>query len=341
MNEYLAFAAILILIFIVNYFFNKVPALRDNKKNLVHKSFTDSKSKPPFSGGIIFLLSLLIFLPNENYILKIFCCMVFLVGFLSDIELFKSPNIRFIVQLILVVAFVTLNETFITSIKINFIDIILENFIFKVFFVTFCFLILLNGSNFIDGVNTLAIGYYLLIIFFLKDIYIDLNDQSVPSDILNFLIVSLAGILILNFFNLLYLGDNGAYLISFVIGALLINLAEKYQSVSPYYVVNLLWYPAFENLFSILRKLKKKTSILQPDNFHLHQLIFLYLKKNIKNSKIVNTLTGCVINMYNLFIFYVATLDYSNTRYQLSLIILSILIYNFLYIILKSKTVKS
>ena len=39
------------------------------------------------------------------------------------------------------------------------------------FFVTFCILIIINGSNFIDGMNTLCIGYYLLItsiIYYLK-----------------------------------------------------------------------------------------------------------------------------------------------------------------------------
>ena len=254
---------ILITVFTANYFFNKIPSLRDKKNYLSHKSFTDIKSKPPFSGGIILLISLLILLPNENYILKIFCCMIFLVGFLSDVELFKSPNIRFFVQLILILSFVILTETFITSTKIDFIDSILENLIFKAFFVTLCILILINGSNFIDGVNTLAIGYFLLILFFLKGVYIDLDDQLIPSDILNYLIASLVGILILNFFNLLYLGDNGAYLISFIIGIFLIDLAENYsfpdeKHISPYYIINLLWYPAFENLFSIIRKFKKK-----------------------------------------------------------------------------------
>jgi len=340
MNKYLAFTFILAAIFVVNYYLHKLPLLRDRKNNLAHKSFTDSKSKPPFSGGIIFLISLLIFLPNEYYILKLLCCMIFLVGFLSDIELFRAPNLRFFVQLILVIIFVILTQTFITSIKIDFVDLILQNFLFKVFFVTFCLLILINGSNFIDGVNTVTLGYYLLVLLFLKSIYLSLNDQSIPINILNFIIVTLVGLLILNFFNLLYLGDSGAYLISFLTGILLIKLAESYSAVSPYYIVNLLWYPAFENLFSILRKLKKKASALQPDNLHLHQLIFLFLKKKIKNKKIVNTFTGCVINIYNFFLFYVATLDYSNTKYQLSLIFVSILIYNMLYIVLKKTVVK-
>ena len=34
--------------------------------------------------------------------------------------------------------------------------------IFNYIFVTFCILIILNGTNFTDGLNTLVIGYYLI-----------------------------------------------------------------------------------------------------------------------------------------------------------------------------------
>ena len=41
-----------------------------------------------------------------------------------------------------------------------------------------------------------------------------------------------------------------------------------------------LWYPCFENLFSIIRKFNFKKSPISPDNKHLHQLLFIFLKKN-------------------------------------------------------------
>ena len=335
MSEYVAFLTILLVSFILNYFLHKVPILKDRKKSLIHKSFTDSRSKPPFSGGILLLIYLVIFLPSEYNLLKIFCFIIFLIGFFSDLEIFKSPNLRFFVQLFTIIIFVILTGTFIDSVKISFIDLILKNFIFKVFFVTFCFMILINGSNFIDGVNTLAIGYYVLILFFLQNIDLNLNDQILSVNISKLILFLLIPLFILNFFNLLYLGDNGAYLISFIVGFLLINIEKNNASISPYYIVNLLWYPAFENLFSILRKLKNKTSVLEPDNLHLHQLIFLFLKRNIKNNRITNTLTGCAINIYNFIIFYMATQDYSNTKYQLTLIFISIFIYSAAYVVLK------
>ena len=46
-------------------------------------------------------------------------------------------------------------------------DIILKNFYFKFIFSIFCILILINGSNFIDGLNGLLIGYFLIVIYFM------------------------------------------------------------------------------------------------------------------------------------------------------------------------------
>ena len=86
-----------------------------------------------------------------------------------------------------------------------------------------------------------------------------------------------------NLFELLYLGDGGSYLLGVFFGILLIDIYNNNNSISPYYVMNLLWYPAYENLFSIIRKISIKYSAFKPDNLHLHQLIYLnfngFLKK--------------------------------------------------------------
>ena len=46
------------------------------------------------------------------------------------------------------------------STKIYFLDLILENIWISFFFTTFCILIAINGTNFIDGLNGLVLGYY-------------------------------------------------------------------------------------------------------------------------------------------------------------------------------------
>ena len=77
------------------------------------------------------------------------------------------------------------------------------------------------------------------------------------------------------------MGDSGAYSIGFLIGFLLIEIYNLNPEISPFFIITLIWYPCFENLFSILRKFRFKSSPLRPDSRHLHQLVFFYLKEKI------------------------------------------------------------
>ena len=337
MFGYESFFIVLSYFLILNFLFTKIPFLRDKKEISKHKSFINQKFNPPFSGGILFLITLLIFFPNENLQFKIFLILIFFIGFSSDLNLLKSPNLRFLLQLIVIIFFVLYQDNLIQSVRIEFIDRLFENYLIKIIFTTFCILILINGSNFIDGVNTLAIGYYFLILFFISFVLNDFETSNFDLNLLYILIFALGLLFILNFLELLYLGDNGAYLVSFLVGVFLIDLANKNILISPYYIMNLLWYPAYENLFSIIRKLRSNKSALDPDNHHLHQIILIYLKKKFKNIRLANSLTGCLINFYNMIIFFLATIDYSSTKYQLVLALISLTIYNILYIALKER----
>ncbi len=341
MADYENFLIIFSYILVLNFFFNKYSYLKDKKHLSIHKSFINNEFQPPFSGGILLLITIIVFFPHENLQFKIFISLIFLIGFFSDLNIIKSPNLRFLVQFIVVLCFIIYSEYFIQSVRIEFLDKLFENYLVKLLFTSFCILILINGSNFIDGVNTLTIGYYLLVLIFTS---IVLNDFKIPENTnysFNILIFTLSLLFVLNFFELLYLGDNGAYLISFLVGIYLIKITNQNILISPYYVMNLLWFPAYENLFSIIRKIKSNKSAFNPDNHHLHHLILIYLKKRFRNTKIANSLTGCSINSYNLLLFYFATINYSNTKHQLILSFFSLIIYNVLYIILKKNHKKN
>ena len=107
--------------------------------------------------------------------------------------------------------------------------------------------------------------------------------------------------------------------------------------ISPIFVLLLLWYPAFENLFSIVRKILSKKIPSEPDNFHLHHLFFNYLKHRIKNKKIANTFTGIMINFYNLLVFLLAANFYNQTNFLSFLIAINIFIYIIFYYFLLKK----
>tara|TARA_B100001142_G_scaffold330372_1_gene398700 strand:- start:5770 stop:6798 length:1029 start_codon:yes stop_codon:yes gene_type:complete len=331
---------IFLYIFILNFFFNKINFLKDKKKVFKHKNLIDKNITPPFSGGLFFIATILIFIPNEFLIFKYFLSLIFLIGFFSDLNILKSPNLRFTLQILTVLIFINLLDVKIFSIRIEYIDFLLENYFFSIIFTSFCVLIIINGTNFIDGVNTSVLGYYLILLIFLNFLMRDLDINVFGFQNLNLIIFCLICLYFLNFFERLYLGDSGAYIISLFSGILLIQIANQNELVSPYYVANLLWYPAYEILFSIIRKIKNKKSAFEPDNSHFHQLLYLYLKGFFKNKKINNTLTGCILNLYHLVFVFIVSIDYSNTKYQVMMISLSIIIYSFFYVILK-KTIRT
>ena len=157
------------------------------------------------------------------------------------------------------------------------LDIFLNNIYFQYFFSIFCFLILINGSNFIDGLNGLMLGYFISIIsiIFYLDIYTSLE---IDKTLMISLLAILFFLFILNINNKLFMGDGGSYALSLLCGYFLVKIYAANPYFSPYFVVLLLWYPCFENLFSIIRKFSLKRSPINADNNHLHQLIF-YLKK--------------------------------------------------------------
>ena len=322
----------IILIFSLNLVIKKYKLILSNT-GLEHQSFVNNSI--PLTGGIFSLLpALYLFLPNYNLFCYIFI-LLFILGLLSDLNILISPKKRFFLQLLLVIFFTTVYKFEVTPKKIIFFYNIIQNNYWGYIFTAFCLMILINGSNFIDGLNGLLIGYISLIILFLikLDLFSLLN--SFENKYLYFTII-LIFILILNFFNQLFLGDSGAYSLSFLIGFILIEIYNLNQNISPYFIILLLWYPCFENLFSILRKiLYKKNNPLKPDTEHLHQKLFVYCKKKFDLTDLKsNIFSSLILLTFNAFIFYSASKEISNTFYQLTLIGISVITYLVVYFVL-------
>ncbi len=329
----------LISIFFINLFINKYQIILSNT-GLKHQSFVNDSI--PLTGGIFFLLpTLYLFLPNYNFFCYIFIAL-FILGLLSDLNILNSPKKRFLLQCLLVLIFSIVSKLEVTPTKINFFDNLIQNNYWGYIFTSFCLMILINGSNFIDGLNGLLIGYFSLIILliFQLDLINPFNFLEIRQIYFISVILFILG---LNFFNKLFLGDSGAYSLSFLIGFLLIKTYNFNQEVSPYFIILLLWYPCFENLFSILRKIYfKKNNPLEPDTEHLHQKLFVFCKKKFEISNLQsNVLSSLIIIFFNLIIFYFASKQISHTIYQLYLIGLAILFYLITYIFLHKITKKN
>ena len=149
--------------------------------------------------------------------------------------------------------------------------------------------------------------------------------------------MSLIILAIFNYKNYLFLGDNGSYLLGFFYSIVLIDFYNFNQSISPFFIILLLWYPSFEILFSILRKFVLGRSPLKPDNLHLHHLLFNFFKKKFISNNLNKNASGFLINFYNLIIIMLSMRDISNSQSQIILIILSVIVYLVTYLKLYNK----
>ena len=296
-----------------------------------HQRFA-SKTKTPLTGGIFIYLSILFFFDQLSILLLIFSLIILMLGIISDLKLIKSANKRLFFQILIVFGFIISSDTQITDTRIYFLDDILSIKYFNYLFVIFCILILINGSNFFDGLNTLNIGYYFFIILIIN--YLIINNVIFTDE--THLYKNLFFILIfayfLNFINKVFLGDSGSYLLGFIFSILLIDLYELNKHISPFYIILLVWYPCYENLFSIIRKRILNRSTMRPDSNHLHQLIFYFIKKkmSLKISH-ANLLSANLINIYNFLVFLVSSSFISNTKIIIIFIMLNLVVYTVIY----------
>lgn len=327
---------LLTFIFILNFILKKNNFLL-NYTGQSHQTYNQGQNIP-LTGGIFILIFFYYKFQYFNFDLIIFLSFFFLLGLLTDLDYIKNPIYRFLFQILLLIFFIFYNDISINDIRIDLFNSLLSNYYFNFFFVLFCFLVLINGANFIDGNNGISLGYFLIIFVIIMNL---INKDLISYDInffLPFLIV-LSILLILNLFNQLYLGDSGVYLLSLFSGYLLIDIFAENQNLSPYFIVNIFWYPAFEILFSLIRKIKSKYSPLMPDTSHLHQLLFLFYSKKINlNKNYLNSITGVTINLFNGIFLYLTSLSINNTKIQILFLFGSLFVYLMSYFILsKSK----
>ncbi len=306
-----------------------------DKKSEDHKKFS-SFNKSYLIGGIFLIIFLNYYYLSveKNIALCLFYNFIFVLGLLSDLKKFNSASLRFLIQLVVIIYFVNYLNLEINSTKIALFDELLKNSLVNIFFVSFCLLVLINGSNFIDGINCNTTGYFLIVLLILL---FNFYGFSLNNEILLNLIIILSTILLLNVFGIIYLGDSGSYTLSLFFGVFLINFSGANNAISPYFVIVLLWYPCFELLFSMIRRSFKYIKTYEPDTHHLHHLIYKKFKisSDIKNNLILHLLTSSIINLYNCICFLISVKYLYNSEILIFVIIINIILYMTVYYFLK------
>ena len=322
MNYFYLIPICFILIICINYVQHKLNFLQDI--NLKHK--LKNSKKVPLSGGIFILLSLMsikffysIEISSDIFILLF---LFFVLGFFSDTKPNFIPIIRLILQFILILFFIYLLKLEIYKSNIFFIDKFLNNYYFNLIFTAICIIVLLNGSNFIDGVNTNLLGYFIIVLFFISKFNYILD--------INLVIIILFSFYIFNFFGKCFLGDNGVYVLTILISFLTIDVINL-NNLNAIFAINLLWYPAFENLFSIIRRYVSNDKVDKADKRHLHSILYLILSKNKYLNNLSNSLSGIIITLYNFISIGLSYKFINNNQILVSILIVNITIYLLLY----------
>jgi UDP-N-acetylmuramyl pentapeptide phosphotransferase/UDP-N-acetylglucosamine-1-phosphate transferase len=325
------------LIFIQSKYFILVDAPRDQ----THKSTYNKNT--PLIGGMYMFITMATYMPyteytNHSYLVIAFLFSLLTLGIFSDLKTSFSPKLRLFLQSLLVGFFIFLLELKINKTGLFFLDYFIDNSIFNLFFTAVCIIILINGSNFCDGVNCNVVGYYLILA--LAIFFIELPRPTNYPDI-TVIILILFVFYLVNLFQKSFLGDNGVYVIAAFMGIYVISFINLNNNISPLLALNLLWYPAFENLFTIIRRINANRTIDAADGLHFHTLLLNKIFSFNKNFIFSNSLAGILLNLF-MFIGIFLSMNYHNDAKILMLILLvNIIIYVLIYFLFLSRKTKS
>jgi UDP-GlcNAc:undecaprenyl-phosphate GlcNAc-1-phosphate transferase len=176
-------------------------------------------------GGFLILVNIIIFyfflyknneISNQDFFFIIGSVIFFFLGYFDD-KLDINAYLKFFFQIIFLLLLAIVNNNFsINNIYISFLDkkILLGQF--SLFFTILCCLLFINAFNMLDGINISAGIYASFLLVFLY-----LHQNNILYIIL---ITSLLFFLIKNCQNKLFLGNNGSYLLGFILSYFFINL---------------------------------------------------------------------------------------------------------------------
>jgi len=172
---------------------------------------------------------------------------------------------------------------------------------------------LINGQNMIDGANGLSSLSALSSFFCLTYLGIFLDDYLL-IEISIFMITVLILFLFFNYpFGKIFLGDSGSYFIGFIISYLVIYIYGKYEYISTWSALIIIYYPAFEVIFSYFRKIIEGKSPFLADDKHLHLKIYKMISNGNRKSRLYNALVSPFMSIVWLspLAIYPVTLEFS------------------------------
>ncbi len=199
----------------------------------------------------------------------------FLGGIIEDLTKKVTPRDRLLLTFVSAVLAFYLLGAQLNQTHIPWIDVLLENTWLALLLTVVAVGGVSHSINIIDGFNGLMTGYSLLA-FTAFGLVGYLNNDALVLTLNLIAFASVLGLFLFNFpHGKIFAGDGGAYLIGFLLAESGLLLLTRNPAVSPWFVLLVLIYPGFEVLFSIYRrKILRGVAISEPDDKHLHTLIY-------------------------------------------------------------------
>ena len=154
---------------------------------------------------------------------------------------------------------------------------------------------MVNAFNLVDGMNGLLLATFLSIFICLR-MMTGVVDDTGWQFLTNLLILLCIIQLLFNFPQArIFCGDLGAYTFGFITAILTIIFFGQYPEFLTWQAILILFYPAWELLFTICRRFVSNKSPFEADRAHLHQLIFAVLQSHNFNNLWSNAMSTIIL----------------------------------------------
>ncbi len=196
------------------------------------------------------------------------------------------------------------------------LNALLQITLISILFTSFALSGIANSINIIDGFNGLSSITCTIAFVGIGLIGYKVGDINL-SNFAFILAASTFGFFLINWpFGKIFLGDGGAYFIGFSLAWAAVLLVERNKSVSAFSVVMICILPITEVLFSIYRRIIRKSHPGEPDRLHFHSLLHRrYISRWLKDWSDLakNSVVGLLVGSMSIIPTILAIIFFEST----------------------------
>jgi len=287
MPTYIFFITLFNLLIVIfkKRLFNKIAIIdQPDKKRKIHKN------KPYLIGGVIIFVNIILFyffyffnkeafpanpyffFSNFHEFAFLFSIIIlFFIGLYDD-KYDLSPYTKTFLFLIVFYILIEVDDTLvIRNLNFEIFDIIINLNNISFIFTLLSFLVLINALNMFDGIN---LQLTIFTLFILMILFLKISNYYMML----IMIIPLLFFILLNFNGFAFMGNSGSFIISFLIGYILLKNYNSYidSRFSADQILLLLLYPVLDMLRLFFYRISKGKNPFLADRRHIHHV---FLKK--------------------------------------------------------------